>query len=257
MLIIRNLIYWAFLCICVPVTVLCLILGFFLPGNKRHYFGAWCAQSLLFTLDKVVGLKYEVIGRENIPNEPAIICSKHQSGWETFALQKIFPHQVFVCKRELLRLPFFGWGLAMMNPIAINRSNPAQANRQITEQGLARKKQGFWITIFPEGTRIQPGVRGKYKQGAARLAKATEMDMVPVAHNSGEFWPKNSFLKYPGTITVVIGKPISYAVGGPEVLMQKCEEWIESRQREIGGKGPFAHKNEIEQDKQPTPPIDG
>lgn len=260
MLIIRNLIYWTVLCLCVPLAVLCLLLGFFLPQNKRHYFGVWCVEILLFTLDKIVGLKYEVIGRENIPSQPAIICCKHQSGWETFALQQIFPHQVFVCKRELLRLPFFGWGLAMMNPIAIDRGNPVKANRQITEQGLLRKQQGFWITIFPEGTRIEPGVRGKYKLGAARLAKATAMNLVPVAHNSGEFWPKNSFLKYPGTITVVIGKPINPSLGGPESLMQKCEEWIENRQREIGGKGPFAHQDEKNSPNRPDQnplPIDG
>lgn len=242
---IRNLIYWLVLVLITPVIFIGLFLAAPLPRRKRHVLGQTWARVLVTTLDKIVGLKYKVVGAENTPSQPSIICSKHQSGWETMALQKIFPAQIFVAKRELLWIPFFGWGLALMNPIAINRSDRGGANKQLLKQGLERKGHGFWISVFPEGTRIKPGVRGKYKLGAARMAKQLDMPLVPVAHNAGEFWPRNAFLKYPGEITVVIGPAIYPEEGrGPESMMQQAEKWIEDRQREIGGVGPFAHPDE-------------
>ncbi|HJV06736.1 MAG TPA: lysophospholipid acyltransferase family protein [Chromobacteriaceae bacterium] len=242
---IRNLIYWLVLAVITPLFFLMLFIAAPLPRRTRHVFGQSWAQTLTWMLAHVVGLKYKVIGAENIPSQPSIICSKHQSGWETLALQKIFPAQIYVAKRELLWIPFFGWGLALMNPIAINRSDRARANQRMQQQGLERKKHGFWITVFPEGTRTKPGVAGKYKLGAARLSKQLDMPLVPVAHNAGEFWPRNAFLKYPGEITVVIGPALDPAqFRGPEALMREAEDWIEARQREIGGVGPFAHPDE-------------
>ncbi|WP_373741919.1 lysophospholipid acyltransferase family protein [Neisseria sp.] len=238
---IRNLIYWLVLVLTAPLMFFIGLPAALVPQGANKVGRAW-ARTLLWTLKHVVGLKYRVIGAENIPAEPSIICAKHQSGWETLALQEIFPLQVFVAKRELFKIPFFGWGLKIAKTIGIDRSNRAQANRELMEQGLARKKEGFWIAIFPEGTRIPPGERGKYKQGAARMAKMFEMDIVPVALNSGEFWPKNSFWKYPGEITVVIGTPIAHGSGGADALTAQCENWIEARQQEIGGAGPFAAK---------------
>ncbi|WP_293765054.1 lysophospholipid acyltransferase family protein [uncultured Aquitalea sp.] len=242
---IRNLIYWLLLAILTPLFFLGLFIGAPLPRRTRHVVGENWAKTLVWLLEHVVGLKYRVIGRENIPSEPSIICSKHQSGWETLALQKIFPSQIYVAKRELLWIPFFGWGLALMNPIAINRSDRSGANNRMLKQGLERKKHGFWITVFPEGTRVRPGVAGKYKLGAARMSRQLGMPMVPVAHNAGEFWPRNAFLKLPGEITVVIGPAIYPADGvGPEAMTQQAEQWIEATQREIGGVGPFAHPDE-------------
>lgn len=244
MLLIRNLAYWLVMCLTTVLFALTFFLFAWLPASKRHLIGIGYAKSLVRLLELLIGLKYTIVGAENVPTEPAIICCKHQSAWETLALQIAFPAQVFVCKRELFWIPVFGWGLRLMSPIAIDRKDRAKATRQILEQGTQRKKQGFWISIFPEGTRVPPGVRGRYKLGAARMAKTLEMDIVPVAVNSGEFWPRNSFMKHPGLITMVIGKPIPHTLGGAEVLMHKCEEWIENRQSDISGVGPCAHPDD-------------
>ena len=131
----------------------------------------------------------------------------------------------------------------MVKTIGIDRGNGNQANQQLAQQGAARKREGFWITIFPEGTRVPAGTKGRYKLGAARMAKLFEMDIVPVALNSGEFWPRNSFFKYPGTIDVIIGEPIAHQSGDEAALMAKCEAWIESQQTHITGKGPCYQKN--------------
>ena len=239
MLLIRNLIYWLLLVLITPPIFL-LFLPAALFHNGANKMGRAWALTLMWFLKHIIGLNYRVIGRENIPAEPAIICSKHQSGWETLALQEIFPLQVYVAKKELFKLPFFGWGLKLAKTIGIDRSNRAQANTQLMAQGLARKRDGLWITIFPEGTRIPPGRQGKYRQGGARMAQMFEMDLVPVALNSGEFWPRNSFMKYPGEITVVIGAPIRHHSGTPEEMMAQCEHWIENQQSQISGAGPCA-----------------
>lgn len=201
---------------------------------------AWtpCA---LWWLKFTCNLRYEVIGREHIPTEPAIIASKHQSAWETLSLQEIFPQQVWVLKRELLWIPFFGWGLALLNPIAINRSDGRKAAQQLRDQGRDRIEKGFWIVIFPEGTRVKAGEKGKYKLGAAKLSRDLNIPMVPVAHNAGEFWAKNSFLKHAGTITVVIGPPIFPKENESlETMTQTLETWIEHQQHLISGVGPCA-----------------
>ncbi len=153
---------------------------------------------LNLSLKHIVGLKYRIIGAENIPDRPAVICAKHQSGWETLAASGHFSAAGLRCQTRVVQNPFFGWGLKLVKTIGIDRNNRREANEQLIKQGLARKNEGYWITIFPEGTRLAPGKRGKYKLGGARMAKMFEMDIVPVALNSGEFWPKNSFLKYPG-----------------------------------------------------------
>lgn len=245
MLLMRNLFYWLLVLILTPLFFAVLFLCAPLPRRRRHLVGESWARVLTWLLWHVVGLRYRVIGQENIIGQPAIICAKHQSGWETLSLQEIFPSQVFVAKRELLLIPFFGWGLALTNPITINRADRGNANRRLLEQGLNRKQHGFWISVFPEGTRIRPGLAGKYKLGAARMAVQFDMPMVPVAHNAGEFWPRNAFLKHPGEITVVIGPALFPAdFAGPEAMMKAAEAWIEARQREIGGVGPFAHPDE-------------
>lgn len=236
----RNLLYWLLVVLITPPFFVGVLLSLLVPMGVNRATTAW-ALTLLWLLEHVVGLKYRVLGRENIPTQPSIICCKHQSGWETLATQKFFPLQVFVAKRELFKIPFFGWGLKLTRTIGIDRGNPQRASQQIIEQGSKRKAEGLWITIFPEGTRIKPGYRGRYKAGAARMAQLLEMPLVPVALNSGEFWPKNSFLKYPGTITVVIGPPLAYsAAASPELLIQQCEDWIEGQMAQIQGVGPCA-----------------
>lgn len=239
-LIIRNILYWlGLVLVTVPYSLVALLV-LPLPRRVRHRIVTSWVPVMLWWLRQTVGLRFTVLGRENIPTTPAVIASKHQSGWETMALQQVFPPQVFVSKRELMWVPFFGWGLATVSPIWINRSNPVLAGQQLAEQGLARIALGFWISVFPEGTRTAPGTRAPYKMGAARLAQNLKIPLVPVALNSGEFWPRNSFLKYPGEITVVVGPPVTAVGRDTREVMSEVEAWIEARQLEIGGVGPKA-----------------
>ncbi len=187
----------------------------------------------LFALKHICGIRYEVSGRENIPAQTSIIFSKHQSTWETLALQLIFPPMAFVIKRELLWIPFFGWGLAAMRPVAINRSSGRSAIKQMVNKGTARLKQGIWVTIFPEGTRVAAGTKGRYRIGGAILAAKSGYPVVPVAHNAGEFWPRGQFLKKPGTIQVVIGPQIPSNNRKPEDILADAENWIESTMEKI------------------------
>ena len=179
------------------------------------------------------GIRYEVQGAENIPEGGGILLCKHQSTWETLALQQIFPPQVWVLKKQLLFLPFFGWGLALLEPIAINRSSRKKAMTQIIEQGRQRLADGRWVVIFPEGTRIPAGTRGHYKLGGARLAEATQAPTLAMVHNAGEHWPKRKLLKRPGVIHVRISAPIATAGRSVNEINQAVETWIEDQMLEI------------------------
>ena len=213
-----------------------------LPPLSRNRIVSHYALNCMRLLRIICRLDYTVEGLENIPAGPALILCKHQSAWETLALQKFFPPQCWVAKRELMWVPFFGWGLAALSPIAIDRSKKKKAMQQVIEGGRVRIEQGFWIVIFPEGTRIAAGKRGQYKQGGARLALDLNIPIVPVAHNAGEFWPRNSLLKYPGQVSVVIGEPILPQGHDANSLTQAVEAWIEGQMQRIEGAGP-CHPN--------------
>jgi len=206
----------------------------FKPHTRYRYLSKW-AHCMLWWLRVTCGLTFRVKGAENIPQTPSIILSKHQSAWETLSLQLVFPPQVWVLKRELLWIPFFGWALALTSPIAINRAAGREALKQLVALGKDRLAQKFWVVIFPEGTRIAPGKRGKYHIGGAWLATHTQTQVVPVAHNAGEFWPKNSILKRPGIITMSIGKPIQTEGMKPDTLNQQVEDWIEAEMLTLSG----------------------
>jgi 1-acyl-sn-glycerol-3-phosphate acyltransferase len=254
----RSLIFMLLLAVITPPYALFTLACFPLSPHHRYQVTYGWTWLMLFLLRAICGLHYRVIGRENIPDQPSIILSKHQSAWETLALQQIFPPQVWVLKKELLRIPFLGWGLAMTSPIAIDRSAGKAALEQIVEQGRERLKQKFWIVVFPEGTRVAPGSKGKYRIGGAWLAVHTNTRIVPVAHNAGEFWGKNSFVKRPGTITVSIGKPIDPSGVEPAELIAKVEFWIEQETARISnlGKGikqvlpPFAIQTSSQQEQE-------
>ncbi|MBT4258985.1 MAG: 1-acyl-sn-glycerol-3-phosphate acyltransferase [Nitrospina sp.] len=211
------------------------------PLNRYRVISGW-SHIMLFLARFICGVRYCVLGTENIPRKPTIVLSKHQSAWETLAFQQIFPPQVWVLKKELLHIPFFGWGLAMTSPIAINRSRGKAALKQIIRQGRDRLQKGLWIIIFPEGTRIDPGKKGRYGIGGAWLATNTGVSVVPVAHNAGVLWGKNSFIKFPGTITVSIGEPIDPAGMDANELNNKVEEWIELEVTRIGDKDTIKDK---------------
>ena len=211
------------------------------PLNRYRVISGW-SHIMLFLARFICGVRYCVLGTENIPKKPTIVLSKHQSAWETLAFQQIFPPQVWVLKKELLHIPFFGWGLAMTSPIAINRSQGKAALKQIIRQGRDRLQKGLWIIIFPEGTRIDPGKKGRYGIGGAWLATNTGVSVVPVAHNAGVLWGKNSFIKFPGTITVSIGEPIDPAGMDANELNNKVEEWIELEVTRIDDKDTIKDK---------------
>ena len=169
-----------------------------------------------------------MLGAENVPAQACVVLSKHQSAWETLAFQVIFPPQVYVIKRELLWIPFFGWGLAMLSPVAIDRTAGMRALKQMLAQGKDRIARGFWIIVFPEGTRIAPGARGTYQTGGAAIAVHAGAPVLPVAHNAGTCWGRHAFRKYPGTITVSIGKPIDSRGKKAAALTREVETWIET-----------------------------
>ena len=227
----------AFECIRFPLTIffsfIALLTFPFGPHTRYRIITIW-SKLIMVSVRVICGVRYRVLGRENIPEEPSIVLSKHQSAWETIALQQIFPPQVWVLKKILLKIPFFGWGLAMMNPIAIDRGAGMRALRQTFEQGGKRLRDGWWIVMFPEGTRIAPGKRGRYHVGGAWLAAQLGAKVVPVAHNAGTVWARKAFLKYPGTITVSIGPAIDAAGRKPEELMKGVEEWIEQEVERMG-----------------------
>jgi 1-acyl-sn-glycerol-3-phosphate acyltransferase len=185
-------------------------------------------HAYIYLLKIICRINYQVTGLENIPRDRSgVILSKHQSTWETFFLPLIFHCPAIILKRELLWVPFFGWGLATLSPIAIDRRNKSSAIQQIITQGKKCLAAGRWILVFPEGTRIPVGQTGKYHLGGARLAAAAECPVVPVAHDAGRCWPRKSFIKWPGTIHVVIGPVIASKGRQPAEIMAEAKEWIE------------------------------
>ena len=203
------------------------------PFTVRSRLGRGYAWFVVSALKLFCGINYNVSGRENIPEGAAIILSKHQSTWETYALQLFFPPQVWVLKRELMWLPVFGWGMAALKPISINRGSGRKAVNQIIEKGKQRLDAGIWVTIFPEGTRIAPGQHKRWGIGGAVLAESSGYPVVPVAHNAGEFWGRRSFIKKPGTIQVVIGKPIEPKGLKATEINKIAENWMKSTMAEI------------------------
>jgi 1-acyl-sn-glycerol-3-phosphate acyltransferase len=204
-----------------------------LPRHLRYRIISGWSIAVVHLARRICGIRWRVEGLENLPREACVILSKHQSAWETLAYQLIFPPQVLVLKRELLWIPFFGWGLALMSPIAINRAHGTKALRELARRGRERLAQGFWVVIFPEGTRVAPGTRRRYQPGGAWLAEKAGAPIVPVAHNAGLLWPRNGFLKRPGVITVRIGVAIRAEGRRPDELTQLAEAWIESQQIEL------------------------
>ncbi|NCN44273.1 MAG: 1-acyl-sn-glycerol-3-phosphate acyltransferase [Piscirickettsiaceae bacterium CG_4_9_14_3_um_filter_43_564] len=188
-----------------------------------HYWARFCIWWLRWTC----GVQYRVFGAENIDlSKAGLVFARHESAWETFAFQAIFPQLTFVLKKELLKIPFFGWGLAMLSPIAIDRKAGRKAIKQVVTEGCQRIDKGVWVVIFPEGTRMPAGVPGQIKSGGAMLAKKAQAPVYLVAHNAGSCWPKNSFIKTPGTIDVYISPPLDVTELTVADINQKTEEWL-------------------------------
>jgi 1-acyl-sn-glycerol-3-phosphate acyltransferase len=191
-------------------------------------------RAYFFMLKHVCLIDYQVEGRENIPQDRnGIIMCKHQSTWETFFLPLFFDTPAALAKKELAWIPFFGWGLAVTEPIFIDRKNKKTAMQQILEKGKKCLSQGRWIMVFPEGTRIPYGEVGHYKLGGARLASSTGYPVLPIAHNAGRYWPKRKFIKKPGTVKVIIGPLIETQGRSAEEVLALTKAWIESTMAHI------------------------
>lgn len=211
-------IFYSFFCVAARI----------LPFRYRYAIIMAWTRTMIFALKMICHVNYIVEGLENIPKDRhGIILSKHQSTWETFFLPPLFHQAAIILKKELLWVPFFGWGLAIIDPIAINRRNPASAMDQVITQGKACLAAGRWILVFPEGTRIPYGKVGKYRLGGARLAVAALAPVIPVAHNAGRHWPKRGWIQ-PGTIKVVIGPLIETKGLSPDAVLEQAKQWIEN-----------------------------
>lgn len=231
---IRSILFWIGFYASTIVVTSILSVSFIFPFRTRYTISKAWPLFNLWWLKVTCGLSYEVQGFDNIPNESVIFMSKHQSTWETITYQLFMPPMVWVLKRELLWIPIFGWGVAMLNPIAINRKLGKKALNQLLDEGKARLEKGISIMIFPEGTRTTAGEPTHYRPGGAILAAKSGHKVIPIAHNAGYFWPKGQFFKHPGTIKVVIGKPIESKGRTASQILQDVEEWIENTMKEIG-----------------------
>jgi len=233
---IRSAFFWAlflpFLLICAAV----LSLTFYMPlGFRMAIVKTWIAFSLS-CLRIVCGLKYTVEGTENIPENGFIIMSKHSSTWETLSIQWFFRPLVWVVKRELTWIPFFGWALKAMNAIALDRGTGRKAINQLIEESQRQMDAGRILMLFPEGTRVLPMQVKPFKMGGAIVSQRTGYAVLPIAHNAGEFWPRHSWIKWPGTIRVVIGPPIEPGDKSAEEIIREVADWITGECERISDK---------------------
>jgi len=235
---VRSILFLLFQTAVTPVFAAVMLLLFWIPRVPMYRIAAaWCATNL-WGARWICGIRHRAIGVGNVPHgarrTPHIVMAKHSSTWETLALTLFFPPLAYVAKKELLSIPFFGWGFALASPITIDRRAGTDAMHQIATQGRERFAQGFWIVVYPEGTRIRAGHRAKYKTGGARLAIELGTPIVPVAHNAGWIWPKGVFGKRAGTVTISFGKPISPEGKNAQQLTTEVEQWIEDEVARLG-----------------------
>jgi len=241
MILLRSLLYFLAMVVSVVVfSLLIVLLGAFLPGSFSDRMATLWGKVNLWLQRIICGLRYQLDGQENLPDGPCILMSKHQSTWETIGLRGILkPEQSWVLKQELMRVPFFGWGLRFTGAIPIDRSAGRRAVLKVVELGSQRLAEGRYVIIFPEGTRTAPGQRKKYGVGGGMLAQRSGAPVIPIAHNAGVFWRRRGVKKYPGTVRVVIGPMIRSEGRKTGEIMQDVESWIEKKQAELpltGGK---------------------
>lgn len=203
-----------------------------LKGRYDFIIGRW-TRVALWLLKACCGIRAQVTGLSRIPDEPCIFLVKHQSTWETLWTQTLVSPQAPLIKRELLRIPMWGWAFAMAHPIAIDRDNPRTALKQFIAEGRDRLERGMYITLFPEGTRLEPGADGRFYRGGAALAAATGVPVVVIAHNAGRHWPARRFLKHPGEIAVEISEPFPTKGKKSSDINSLCEEWMRDAMRRL------------------------
>ncbi len=231
----RSALYFLFLiATIVPWATFAVLYSIFVRGERLYWVCAGWLGVSVWGARVICGVHARVHGRENLPDSPVVLLSKHQSAWETLAFPTLMPHPLcYVFKRELLWIPFFGWAMARMDLIHIDRSKRTEAWSKVAEQGRRFMAQGNWVIMFPEGTRTPRGGQGVYKHGGTRLAIETGRPVLPVAVTSARCWPKKSFVLRPGIVDVSIGKPIDSTGRGADSLMREVETWIEAEMRRL------------------------
>lgn len=221
----------------VPWALAVLIAAPFLNSTQIYWMCAGWLKVAVRGGEFILGIRNRVTGFENLPvgsTAPAVLLLKHQSTWETFCMPTLMPHPLaYVFKKELLYVPFFGWAMARMDMIHIDRSKRAQAFNRVVAQGKRLLAQGTWVIMFPEGTRIARGQKGHYKSGGTRLAIETGAPVIPIAVTSAKCWPRKAFIKRPGVVDFSIGKPIPSEGREPDELMREVEAWIEAEMRRL------------------------
>ena len=221
----------------VPWALVVLAVSPFASPSRVYWLCVGWLRVAVRSGERILGIRNQVLGFEHLPTgttSPAILLVKHQSTWETFCMPTLMPHPLaYVFKRELLYVPFFGWAMARMDMIHIDRSKRAQAFAKVVEQGRRLLAQGTWVIMFPEGTRIPRGQQGTYKNGGTRLAVETGAPVIPVAVTSARCWPRKAWIKTPGTVTFSIGPAISSQGRQPDELMREVERWIETEMRRL------------------------
>ncbi len=233
-----SLLFTTLLLILTPSWGLAMFIVFFLPQRGQFAMARAWARTLLWSLRVLCRLDYVVTGLEHLPKGAHVAMWKHSSSWETIAQMVILPPQVWVLKRELMWLPFVGWGLALTRPIAVNRSAGHTAVKHVVEQGKSRIAKGYWVSIFPEGTRMPPGETRKYGVSGVLLAQATGCLVVPVAHDAGYYWPRRGLRKKRGTIRVHIGRPVTAVDRDPRQLNEELQRWVEDKVRSMSASIP-------------------
>lgn len=232
---IRSAVFTFFLFISVALYAPLVLATAPLPRRVTYRAVLLWVDAVLGALQRLCGLDYRVEGYEHLPAENAVVLMKHSSAWETIAQLKLFPQQTWVLKRELMWAPFFGWVLPLLKPIAIDRRGGRIAVEQVIEQGRQRLADGYWVVIFPEGTRVAHGTIGRFGLSGALLAEAAGKPVVPVAHDAGRYWPRRGWMKRPGTIRVRIGPPIQATGRDARTVNAEARDWIERALADIDG----------------------
>lgn len=233
MLLLRSLLFQVYFFATVSVFSVLIAMSFWLPFSFRFAVARTWARGMLFAGRWLCGLRYQFEGLENIPEEPCVVLIKHSTVFEVYAQAVAFPAHTWVLKRELLWVPFFGWGLAAMKPIAIDRQSGHSAVTQVIEQGKQRLAEGIWVVVYPEGTRMVPGKTRKYGVSGAALARAAGVKILPVAQNAADLWPRRGLTKRPGLIRFVVGPPIDASAQSPKETNVLAQDWIEAKMAEI------------------------
>ena len=234
MLFLRSLLYFIGSIITVITITLCGLFFVFSPYSTRQKFLSQWAIFCIWWLKITLNITTTIIGQENVNKSPCVIISNHQSTWETLAFQTIFPAHTWVLKKELLWLPVFGWSLALLKPIIINRGDKLNAIKKVILQGSDRLNNGISVVVFPEGTRQPYNQLGEYQNGGAAIAKKSGYDIIPVYHNAGKIWPKGGFIKKSGVITIVIGEAISSSSMTSSGITEEIRNWTLDQANKYG-----------------------